>query len=151
MVQRRLGHDDEVLYQSDFGYNGFTDGKTELDPEDDAAYVNWGTSWRMPTMEQQQELSENCSWTCTTMNGVNGQLGTSKRNGNTIFLPAAGYRQDSSLNSAALYGLYWSRTLNPSGSASSSALNFASGNVGWYGYYFRSSGYTVRAVRVSEE
>ena len=46
---------------SSYGYNGFVDNKAELDPEDDAAYVNWGSSWRIPTTEQQCELYENCS------------------------------------------------------------------------------------------
>ena len=68
---------------------GSIDDKTELDPEDDAAYVNWGSSWRIPTTEQQQELRNECTWTWTERNGVSGKLVTGP-NGNTIFLPAAG-------------------------------------------------------------
>jgi hypothetical protein len=88
---------------SNYGYNGFTDGKTELGPEDDAAYVNWGSSWRMPTKAQQDELRGNCTWTWTTRNGVNGQLVTGP-NGNTIFLPAAGYRCDEVLCDVGSWG-----------------------------------------------
>lgn len=73
-----------------YGYNGFADGKTELDPEDDAAYVNWGSLWRMPT-KQQTELRTQCTWTWTTRNEVKGHLVTDP-NGNTLFLPAAGDR-----------------------------------------------------------
>lgn len=68
----------------------FMDGKTRLEPEDDAAHVNWGGSWRMPTKEEYAELFEKCEWTETTRNGVKGYLITSKVPGytsNSIFLP----------------------------------------------------------------
>ena len=133
---------------SDYGYNGFTDGKTELDPEDDAAYVNWGSSWRMPSLEQQAELYENCSSVWTTMNGVNGCLFTGP-NGNTIFLPAAGYRLYESLLQAGSGGYYWSRTLIPYDSDYAFRLDFFSGYVDWACNY-RLFGFTVRAVRVSQ-
>ena len=70
------------------GYNGFVDNKTELDPEDDAACVNWGPSWRMPTTEQEKELYEKCSSSWTVRDGVNGRLFIGP-NGNILFLPAA--------------------------------------------------------------
>ena len=133
---------------SNYGYNGFTDGKTELDPEDDAAYVNWGPSWRMPTTEQQRELVENCTWTWTQQNGVNGRLVTGP-NGNIIFLPAAGYRWDESLYNAGSGGYYWSRTLDSSYSDYAFYLNFYSDGVYWYSGYDRNYGHSVRAVRVS--
>ena len=94
---------------SSYGYNGFTDAKTELDLEDDAAYVNWGPAWRMPSIEQFRELI-NSNYTTTTrteQNGVYGCKITSKKNGNSIFLPGAGYRHYGLLGS----GYYWSRTL----------------------------------------
>ena len=130
-----------------YGSDGFTDGKTELDPEDDAAYVNWGPSWRMPTTEQQRELYENCSSVWTTQNGVNGYLFTGP-NGNTLFLPAAGYRWKESLDSVGSYGMYWSRTLYSSNPYYAYNLYFSSGDwSSWY-YYYRYYGRTVRAVRV---
>ena len=125
---------------SDYGYNGFTDGKTELDPEDDAAYVNWGSVARMPSLEQIKELRDNCNWQWTERNGVNGQLVTGP-NGNTIFLPAAG---------AVSWGLYWSRTLDPDLSAYACNLFFASWSVDWYDDLYRLGGFSVRAVRVSQ-
>lgn len=132
---------------SNYGYNGFTDGKTELDPEDDAATANWGSEWRMPSTSQIDELINNCISEWTTMNGVNGRLFTSKINGASLFLPAAGYRLDSSLNNAGSWGGYWSRTLYSSYPSYACDLYFNSGSVRW-GYGDRHCGFTVRAVRV---
>jgi hypothetical protein len=81
----------------DAGYNGFADGKTELDPEDDVVRVKLGGQWRMPTKEEIQELVYQCTWTWTTKNGMKGNQVTGP-NGKSIFLPAAGY-----LNGEALY------------------------------------------------
>ena len=134
---------------SSYGYNGFTDGKTELEPADDAAYVNWGSSWRMPSKEQIIELCNSCTWQWTQRNGVNGQLGTGP-NGNTIFLPAAGDRWNESLHYAGSNGLYWSRTLYPDYSRYAYGLSFYGGDVGWYNYG-RICGFAVRAVRISQE
>ena len=134
---------------SSYGYNGFVDNKTELDPEDDAAYINWGPSWRMPTTEQQRELYENCSSVWTTQNGVNGRLITGP-NGNTMFLPAAGYRWYTWLRYEGSEGRYWSRTLYSINTYSGYKLNIDSGYWEyWYGIE-RDCGLTVRAVRVSQ-
>ena len=129
------------------GYNGFTDGKTELDPEDDAAYINWGPSWRMPTYEQQQELAEQCTWTWTTRLGVNGQLVTGP-NGNTIFLPAAGCDWYESLDNVGSCGNYWSRSLSSYYSGDASSLGFDQYIVYWNESSNRNGGYNVRAVYV---
>ena len=94
-----------------YGYNGFTDGKAVLDPEDDAAHVNLGGNWRMPTDAEWAELRENCTWSWTTQNGVNGYLVTGP-NGNSIFLTAAGSRSNTDLSNAGSIGLYWSSSLN---------------------------------------
>ncbi len=68
-----------------------SDGKTILEPGDDAAIANWGTKWRMPTKEEFAELGECCTWEWKNdFNDVNGYLVTGP-NGNSIFLPAAGY------------------------------------------------------------
>ena len=95
---------------SSYGDNGFTDGKTELDIDDDAAYVNWGTEWRMPSEKQVYELRTECTWEWTTKDNVNGYVVTGQ-NDNSIFLPAAGYRFGSSLIGAGSSGRYWSRAL----------------------------------------
>ena len=97
---------------ANYGNNGFTDGKTTLDPEDDAA-VNWGGRWRMPSDAEWEELITSCTWTLVKgYNGTdkNGYEVKSNANGNTIFLPAAGYRDDR-LNLASACGFYWSSSL----------------------------------------
>ena len=86
------------------------DDKTTLEPEDDAATVNWGTSWRIPTRAEMKELYNNCTFTCTNQNGNMGYLVTSKINSNSIFLPAAGSRNEKLVNSNK-YCYYWSSSL----------------------------------------
>ena len=131
---------------SSFGYNGFTDNLTTLLPEDDAATANWGTDWRMPTREEWQELLNNTTVTWTTQNGVNGRLLTAS-NGNSLFLPAAGYRSSSYLCYAGSYGYYWSSSLFADGPPYDAwYFDFDSGYYG-VGSYDRSCGQSVRPVR----
>ena len=123
---------------------GTVDNKTVLDKEDDAASVYWGGGWRMPTKEEQDELRNNCSWEWINQHGVNGYTVTGP-NGNSIFLPAAGYRDGSSLNYVGSYGDYWSSSLNTNGPNDAYHLYFDSVDVDWsndYRYY----GFTVRPV-----
>ena len=117
---------------SDYGKDGFTDNKTVLDPEDDAATANWGGAWRMPTTAEQQELINYCTWDWTTQNGVNGYKVTGP-NGNSIFLPAAGYMGAGALNDAGSYGYYWSSSLSTDYPDGAYNVIFCSDNVGWYG------------------
>lgn len=128
-----------------YGYKGFFDNKTELDLEDDAAYVNWGSGWRMPTDQQFDELRSECEWTWATLYGVDGYKVTGS-NGKFIFLPAAGYRYDSSLSSAGSYGYYWSSSLWSNGPYNAYGVDFGSSNVyrDDYGRYY---GRSVRAVQ----
>ncbi len=135
--------------EGSYGNNGYVDNKSELDPEDDAAYINWGAMWRIPTQEQQDELRNNCTWTRTQRNGVNGQLATGP-NGNTLFLPAAGFRRNESLNFADSYGYYWSRSLYLLFPLYACNMYFNPGEVLPYNDY-RNLGFTVRAVRVSQD
>jgi hypothetical protein len=124
---------------------GTVDNKTQLELSDDAARANWGGSWRMPTRAEQDELRENCTWTWTTQNGVNGYKVTSKKNGNSIFLPAAGCRYDSSLGYAGSYGYYWSSSLHADYPLFVYALFCGSDDVGGSGSY-RRYGRSVRPV-----
>jgi len=130
---------------SSCGYNGFTDNLTTLLLEDDAATANWGYEWRMPTQAEWQELYQNTTHTWTTQNGVNGRLFTAT-NGNSLFLPAAGYRTNSSLGDAGSYGHYWSSSLHtvfPYG-----AWSFCFDSDSYYmGNYARCCGQSVRPVR----
>ncbi len=97
---------------SSYGNEGFTDTLTTLEAGDDAATANWGVGWRMPTREEMNELYSNCTYEWTTQNGVSGEKFTGP-NGNSIFLPAAGYRNGTEFVSANSIGngFYWSRML----------------------------------------
>ena len=86
------------------------DGKTTLDSEDDAAIANMNEGWRMPTPAEIKELVEKCTWEWTTVNNVNGYKVTGK-NGNSIFLPAAGVMFDKNPYYGGKYGYYLSNTL----------------------------------------
>ena len=135
-----------IKYCTDSSY-GTVDNKTILDLEDDVAHVKWGASWRMPTRAELDELRNNCTWTWTTQNGVKGYKVTSKSNGNSIFLPAAGSRIGTALFSGGSYGYYWSSSLYESGSYDAYYLSFDSGSsYDWYYYDSRSDGLSVRPV-----
>lgn len=106
--------------------------KTVLAPEDDAAHVNRGGSWRMPTKAEQDELHNNCTWTWTTLNGVNGYKVQSMKPGYTdkwIFLPASGYRYDSRLYDVGYDGRYWSSSLLTGSPYRAYSLYFSSSAV----------------------
>ena len=141
-------YDTMTKYCTNSSY-GTVDNKTVLEPSDDAATANWGSGWQMPSLEQLKELY-NSSYTTTTWTTINGKYGrkiTSKSNGNSIFLPAAGYRNDTSLGSAGSRGFYWSRSLSTSYSDNACYLYFNSGGI--YTYYgSRYYGQSVRPVRV---
>ena len=129
-----------------YGDNGFTDNKTTLAPEDDAAHVNWGGSWRMPTDAEWQELKDNCTWTWTTQNGINGYQVASKTNSNSIFLPAAGYRDGGTyLYFVGNSGNYWSSSLDEGNPGLAWYLYFNSDYVTRY-YGNRYAGQSVRPV-----
>ena len=105
---------------------GYIDGEGSLTAQYDAATVNWGGTWRMPTKAEMQELKDRCTWTWTKRNGVKGYKVTGP-NGNSIFLPAAGHRH-SSLNFAGSYGYYWSSTPIESNANSAYDVYFDSSN-----------------------
>ena len=131
---------------------GTVDNKTVLDPEDDAARANWGGAWRMPTDAEWTELRTNCTWTWTddyNGTGVAGRIVTSNTNGNAIFLPAAGYRDDGDLLNAGNYGDYWSSSLNADYPYYAWLVYFCSDVVGgsYSGRYF---GLSVRPVLFGE-
>ena len=131
-------------YNTNSSY-GTVDNKISLDLEDDAARANWGGSWRMPTDAEWTELRENCTWTWTTRNGVNGRLVTSNTNGNSIFLPAAGTRNNGLLYSAGNMGTYWSSSLSIDGPFNADDVIINSDSVYKFGAS-RSVGLPVRPV-----
>lgn len=79
----------------------------------DAAVCQWGGGWRMPTMEELEELCNKCTWSWSSINGTSGYK-VSGPNGNSIFLPAAGYRYKTTVYNSGTIGYYWTGTLGDS-------------------------------------
>lgn len=136
----------KYCYDSSEGYNGYTDDKTILDLSDDAAYVNWGEDWRIPTADEWNELLdiENCTWTKTTINSIVGYIVTSKINGNSIFLPCAGWKYDDPPYDRNGFGYYWSSTLYESYTFNAWYALLLGTKVG---NYSRCRGMSIRLVR----
>ena len=82
----------EAKTKSDFTEKNSTTYKKRNYVFNDAARTNWGGTWRMPTKAECQELIDNCTYTFTTVCGHMGYKVTSKKNGNSIFLPCAPMR-----------------------------------------------------------
>ena len=125
---------------------GTVDNKTVLEPEDDVAHVKLGGKWRMPTDAEWTELRTKCTWTWVTNyngSGINGRL-VKATNGNSIFLPAAGYI-DTDLYDAGSYGDYWSSSLNTGSQEGAWSIYFSSDYVNRVGRY-RYRGQPVRPV-----
>lgn len=121
---------------------GAVDNKITLELEDDAAHVNWGGEWRMPTKEELEELHKKCTWTPTKINGVSGREITGP-NGNKLFLPYSGYCSEGKYPGGGT-GHCWSNT---SSLHKAYCLTYS-----WDGNKFvaadlRSFGFTIRAVR----
>ena len=130
------------------GKDGFTDDLTTLEAADDAAAVNWGDAWRMPTDAEWQELIDNCDWIWTddyNDTGVAGCIVASKTNGNAIFLPAAGSRDGGRPFSAGYSGVYWSSSLDLNSPDYARNASFYSDGVG-RGSGAHRYGESVRAV-----
>ena len=129
------------------------DGTYVLAPEHDAAQVQWGGGWRMPTYQELYDLCYNqCDWTWTTQNGVNGYIvrGRGDFADASIFLPAAGLGYGTSLDYAGSYGYYWSSVPLSGDSYFAYVLYFDSG----YHYTddrLRYRGQSVRPVQGSAE
>ena len=124
-------------------------GKTSISPTSghDTARENWGGTWRMPTIAEFDELfnKKNCDWIWTSQGGHNGYLVTSKINGNSIFLPDAGWHRSTDTHCEGENGYYWSSTLSSSYSYGACRLFFNS-NIHFTDYNFRRGGQSVRPV-----
>ena len=143
-----------ILKYCDNNTYGSFDCKILLDLEDDVANATLGGEWRMPTMEEQKELLNECTWEWTTVDDVNGYKATGP-NGNSIFFPAAGFRYGKELYDAGRRGCYWASTLTGDYCYKACGLGIYDSafeyndseqyNCGWY-YYDRYLGHTVRPV-----
>lgn len=127
-----------------YGHDGFVDDMTVLELSDDVVRACWGSEWRMPTIEEWEELFFNTTGIWTTSNGVKGWLCTAA-NGNSLFLPAAGYWWDDAFN--ADLGLYWSSSVNKEFPYRAWGFHFNSDSCHICGSSDRNRGQTVRAVR----
>ena len=129
-----------------------TDRRNQLAPADDAAHTNWGGGWRMPTVDEYEELlnPDNCKWEWTTQDGVNGYKVTGKKTGNSIFLPVTGFRYYADIQFRGIYGIYWTSSLYTANPNKAWCLEFNVSNAEvHYGNLSsnRFSGRCIRAVR----
>lgn len=118
-------------------------------PEEFGNYYNWNDipkGYEIPTTEQYKELIENCDWTWTNQNGINGYKVTSKKNGNSIFLPTAGHRYYNDAYGKDNYGFYWSSSLNMNYKDSADYLYFSLSQVD-YGSNHCHFGFSVRPIK----
>ncbi len=158
--------------KSDYGYNGYTDSRTTLDPSDDAATANWGSEWRMPTADERDALRSKCYWVWTSNykgHSCNGYIvykalkesdkGVKIYDGKTadaayspdrvahIFLPAAGWKgKDGTTSDVGSFGRYWSSSLGTDNPDYARSLGFYSSYVRAYNGS-RRYGNSVRPVR----
>ncbi len=126
--------------------DGRIDNKTTLEASDDAANVNWGGNWRMPTETELNELRENCEWELTTHNEIKGFRITGK-NGNSIFLPYAGFANGINFFNIGKEACYWSSTLNTGfGAGGTASCIRSTGRRIIVDFSGRSFGHSVRPV-----
>lgn len=142
-----VGHEagKDYNFEDDYDNTPGSKLKDDIDLEHDAARVNLGEPWKMPTKEQFKELVDNCESEVTTLNGYLGRRFTSKINGNSIFMPFAGYINGTSLYDRGSCGLYWSSSLYSQ--TNGYDLNFHSGGVYPANLSYRFLGFSVRAVQ----
>ena len=136
----------EIKPKNEYSEHTYTyrDNPETLPPSYDAATQNWGSDWCMPTMQQYQELIDNCTWTWTSLSGKNGYEIKGK-NGSSIFLPAAGAKRPT-LEFEGQGGYYWSSSLIVHETDYAWYLRFGSDDRRTHSNY-RNYGFPVRAVR----
>lgn len=147
----------KYCYDPNYGYEGYSDNLTVLDLEDDAAHVNLGGPWRMPTMEEWDELRNpnNCEWVYETFNGVRGFRITSKKEGytgNSIFLPAASLRGNSAPPDYSTgRGNYWSSSPSKIRGYDAYQVDFMPSGINWTSGQAHHMGFSVRPVCQEED
>ena len=118
-------------------------------PTDDAAHINWGGKWRMPTVEEFDELVDpaKCTWEWTTKDGVNGYKVTGKKTGQSIFLPITGFRYYGGIQFRAIYGIYWTSSLYTNNPNKVWCLEFRFDDIAVHYGNFASNRFSGRCVR----
>lgn len=129
--------------------SGYVDSLGDLSPTYDAASVNWGPEWRMPTELEFKELVDYCDWKWVSINGVQGYTVSSKAkdNTNSIFLPAGGHVTDKSVKEENESGYYWCSNVSDDWSMYSTTFNFGSDKKKFGKICMRYHGQSVRPVR----
>lgn len=125
-----------------------------LDSDYDAARAILGDNWRLPSGTQAQELIDNCSWEWVenyNITEVNGMLGKSKHNGATIFLPTAGYRNNTQLLMVGQNGGYWTGAPNFTAANRAWSIAFDRNVINVFNHGLRYNGYSIRPVKNKEE
>lgn len=141
----RGSRESQTKYCTNSNY-GIVDNKTFLDLTDDAAFINWGDNWRMPTADEMKELFDNtvCEW--MILDGVDGYRFTSKINGKSLFLPAAGCGVSETHYDEGLIGYYWSSSIDQPSPYASRYLGFK-GDRDYMASMHRYYGMCIRPVR----
>ena len=133
---------------------GTVDNRTELELEDDAAYVNWGPQWHMPSLSQLYEVLNNCTSEWTSVNGIGGYLFKSKTNNEVVFFPAAGWHNNQGgIDELGTGGNYWLCSISKSYRQDNAyILGIRYGNMGMLtaAIYARHWGSSVRPVHVGQ-
>lgn len=146
---------DERKYPQDFSKYcadakyGSADKLVQLEVKEDAANAQWGGNWRTPTNDELGELLDICNWKWVANfhgSGASGYLGTSKKNGKKIFIPASGYSFEGEKNPVGENGGYWSSTLYDRYTPCAYYIDFAKAGIEWDIFTFRSRGMNIRAV-----
>lgn len=131
----------EKTYETKMSRYSYTE--RNLYSEDDVASVKWGKGWRVPSIKDVEELMDGCNWmyiTNSEKNNVTGELGTSKYNGNKIFIPAGGRRRGKDIEDVNQCCWLWSSTLY--------AISFVEGccfSDGYYDFSSKKPNYGARA------
>lgn len=123
---------------------------SELNIENDAAHIKLGGNWRIPSVNDFNELLHHCTWVWTKIKGVSGYKVSSKEKGftdNYIFLPPAGYIDNDTSSGIGSFGAYWSKTIAKDYSLGANYLYFNSDASGITDYY-RRCGHSIRPVYV---
>lgn len=108
----------EGIFESLMDYTKYLGKENQLNPNDvkledndDVAYFLWGAKWRMPTMNEVEELVNNCKWEFGEFKSTKGCWAISKINGNKIFFPLAGYVYEDRVTDVGASGKYWASEL----------------------------------------
>ena len=123
-----------------------------LDLADDAAHVNMGGKWMMPTNDQLKELHKNTKHEIERIDGIKGMLFTSNINNNQLFVPFTGFWHNDNFIDAGINTSIWSSQIRASSTVYAYRIYCSSGNgVYTNNFYYRSAAYSVRGVFKSND